>query len=540
MGIRAEFSRGVQWRGGHNVHQPSGEGVARAVSPVAASEGVAADAALLPAQGDFWADRLQVDFPGDAPARLEQLRRSARAKRSGEAKEEQHGDGGRAAEALASLGPPFTLHKRLKLAQLTAHCDDTRFQPGTFALDRVENVTPSLIVNLYPNGWSINNQSTAHPYSQQNMDLLRALDAGRIPSELLDEASCSYSEGCLVCEIRDYRVPRVDPALLAAATQQSEPMETDVEPSSNTPDDVPPPISAPAAAGSSAAAAATVRVADAMELPTKPRVRRILHKPSDAVINYVDGLTDRYGAPLTAEQKLTVEEGIVNVTNARLCLDPSPTVAYVANAAQFHRGKMLRPYRAPVVDIVPPAEIAGGPMGIGMATDMPGATLHRLPSECRQLWSFLSDIGFDDVAAAAPKPDVPVVLVQTAMVNLPCAAPSITRAAKGQPGEGAVVHRFLRLMRGDRAVIDVEIYRNDAASALRRFETLVRYTDGTMPLDGAPGLAVGTVPHTTLYFPMASAVGIDKFASEFISICEKRDIALVADGKVLPWGAKGK
>ncbi|KAL5227800.1 hypothetical protein ABZP36_016065 [Zizania latifolia] len=76
----------------------------------------------------------------------------------------------------------------------------------------------SFIFSLYDRGYfiaklsvmdpcqsSIQDGKTLHPYDKASEKLFSAIEAGRLPRDLLDEIPSKYYNGSVICEIRDYR-----------------------------------------------------------------------------------------------------------------------------------------------------------------------------------------------------------------------------------------------------------------------------------------------------------------------------------------------
>ncbi|VFR00140.1 unnamed protein product [Cuscuta campestris] len=73
----------------------------------------------------------------------------------------------------------------------------------------------SFSLNLYLDGYSIgksleidpsgNAPRFLHPYDRASVMLFSAIEAGRLPVDILDDIPCKYIDGAIVCEVRDYR-----------------------------------------------------------------------------------------------------------------------------------------------------------------------------------------------------------------------------------------------------------------------------------------------------------------------------------------------
>ncbi|KAL6883706.1 hypothetical protein ACP4OV_011120 [Aristida adscensionis] len=56
-----------------------------------------------------------------------------------------------------------------------------------------------------PSQTSVQDGKTLHPYDRASEKLFSAIEAGRLPGDMLDEIPSKYYNGSVVCEIRDYR-----------------------------------------------------------------------------------------------------------------------------------------------------------------------------------------------------------------------------------------------------------------------------------------------------------------------------------------------
>jgi len=78
----------------------------------------------------------------------------------------------------------------------------------------------SFAVNLFLDGFSIDKPTEKGkfpplatevmelqllPYDRNAGDFLRAIDGGWIPNDLLEDIPCKYINGCVICQLRDYR-----------------------------------------------------------------------------------------------------------------------------------------------------------------------------------------------------------------------------------------------------------------------------------------------------------------------------------------------
>lgn len=90
--------------------------------------------------------------------------------------------------------------------------------PGNIS-QTISDLDASFSVRLFPDGFSIGKgterwkeppsaqevMDMMYPYNRTSESFLRALDGGCIPGDLLEDIPCKYVNGCVVCEILDYR-----------------------------------------------------------------------------------------------------------------------------------------------------------------------------------------------------------------------------------------------------------------------------------------------------------------------------------------------
>ncbi|CAN7040743.1 unnamed protein product [Brassica rapa subsp. trilocularis] len=72
----------------------------------------------------------------------------------------------------------------------------------------------SFVLSLYPNGYSVVNSSeeavqqasfrdapkALHPYGMAAETLLSAIEAGRLPTDILEDIPCKFVDGAVICE----------------------------------------------------------------------------------------------------------------------------------------------------------------------------------------------------------------------------------------------------------------------------------------------------------------------------------------------------
>jgi len=88
-------------------------------------------------------------------------------------------------------------------------CPSLACRSQVYPVDRLNELRPSLVLNLYANGFSFDPVNTAHPYSPAMKTLLSYFDRQVIPLELVDVLDghlAQFYEGCIVVEVRNHRV----------------------------------------------------------------------------------------------------------------------------------------------------------------------------------------------------------------------------------------------------------------------------------------------------------------------------------------------
>lgn len=78
--------------------------------------------------------------------------------------------------------------------------------------DRLQGLEPSIRINLLPGGYLVEGENTGRKYDKDAKEFLAGLDRGKIPARKLLQVSghsnLVYTDGCLLMEVRDYRMPR--------------------------------------------------------------------------------------------------------------------------------------------------------------------------------------------------------------------------------------------------------------------------------------------------------------------------------------------
>eukprot|EP00898_Chlorokybus_atmophyticus_P009035 jgi/Chlat1/9132/Chrsp97S08390 len=201
-------------------------------------------------------------------------------------------------------------HKRAHL-----HCSDRRFRPGTFTMDAAPEITPSLVLNLFPHGFTLCPYqpnfvpvdalvaaSAPHPYDRSSFNLLKAIDNDWLPADLLDDIpGLRYIDGCVVLELRDYR------SIVPTASASTTPVDSVEDPW-----------------GSKRSAT--------------PVVHRLLLRPSMASI--VADLDMLAPPDMSYEDRLKAEALMIKAVQQPLCLDASPEVARIAASAHYNKNKL--------------------------------------------------------------------------------------------------------------------------------------------------------------------------------------------------------
>jgi hypothetical protein len=178
--------------------------------------------------------------------------------------------------------------------------------------DDPKGMRVSLVLHFYPHFFKIDSQPFVHDYSRANKRLLLAIHRGRLPLRLMNEKGCTYYNGCVLVELRDYRGVAV-----ARAGRQ--------------------PGGGAGAGGAGGSASGVERAAQ-----HKLVVSRVLLQP--AVDSILDDLVrtrtrSHTSRLLSLRDTIEAEKFLVNGSHT-LCLDPSPRVATVAGALHYNAHKL--------------------------------------------------------------------------------------------------------------------------------------------------------------------------------------------------------
>lgn len=190
---------------------------------------------------------------------------------------------------------------------------------GAFLLDRLPDLPVSFAVNLlvsefsldtatekdgkYP-AYKIVSKLPAYPINRATEGFLSALDRGCIPGDMISELPCTYIDGCLIVELRDYR---------------------------------------DCGGGSSQGGAGTPKV-----IPRPPNVHKLLLRPDTESIVKETSRLGREGK-LSYHEQLELEARSLRAMQPDLCLDPNPKTLSKAASSAYSRCKMALPRRPSIV-----------------------------------------------------------------------------------------------------------------------------------------------------------------------------------------------
>eukprot|EP00850_Spirogloea_muscicola_P009494 SM000053S17451 [mRNA] locus=s53:438642:445841:- [translate_table: standard] len=235
------------------------------------------------------------------------LSRSAAGSASGKRKHEEAALGSCSPHGQQSQGSFASFSRR------ASTCSDLRFTSGNFAIDCNLDIPTSFAINVFPDGFNLDRPTergkspplahrlparTLYPHDRTSESFLEAIDNGWIPAGMLDDISCHYVDGCVVCEIRDFRhcfpLEGVDARQLLAMEEGP------------------------------------------------PKVHKVLLRPTtESIIKDVGSLAAEH---CSYEDTLELEARILKRVMPPLCLDPSPKVAEQARAFN-NKTKLLHAVR---------------------------------------------------------------------------------------------------------------------------------------------------------------------------------------------------
>lgn len=154
--------------------------------------------------------------------------------------------------------------------------------------DRLQGLQPGLFINLFPGGFSVEGETTGRSYDMDSKEFLAGLDRGRIPArkllELSGHSNLVYSDGYLVVEVRDFRLPR--------------------------------------------------------NVDQKPAVWLMALEPDSGVVAQDLSTVAESHQNLSTDDLLLVEKRMLLVTQPSICLSPHPHVATIANSLHRRANRM--------------------------------------------------------------------------------------------------------------------------------------------------------------------------------------------------------
>jgi len=154
--------------------------------------------------------------------------------------------------------------------------------------DRLQGLEPCIRINLFPGGYSVEGDHTGRKYDKDSKEFLAGLDRGKIPArkllQLSGHSNLVYIDGCLLVEVRDYRMPR--------------------------------------------------------NLDQMPAVWTLVLQPdSGCVAQDLSTLSESH-QNLNSDDLMLVEKSMLLVTHPAVCLNPSPHVAAVATVLHRRANRM--------------------------------------------------------------------------------------------------------------------------------------------------------------------------------------------------------
>eukprot|EP00850_Spirogloea_muscicola_P013422 SM000091S24580 [mRNA] locus=s91:112397:121180:- [translate_table: standard] len=235
------------------------------------------------------------------------LSRSAAGSASGKRKHEEPALGSSSPHGQQSQGSLASFSRR------ASTCSNLRFTSGNFAIDCHLDIPTSFAVNVFPDGFNLDRPTergkspplahrlparTLYPHDRTSEGFLQAIDNGWLPAGMLDDIPCHYVDGCVVCEVRDFRhcfpSEGVDARQLLAIEEGP------------------------------------------------PKVHKVLLRPTtESIIKDVGSLAAEH---CSYEDTLELEASILKRVMPPLCLDPSPKVAEQARASN-NKTKVLHAVR---------------------------------------------------------------------------------------------------------------------------------------------------------------------------------------------------
>lgn len=154
--------------------------------------------------------------------------------------------------------------------------------------DEKQELKVSLVINLFENGFSFQNQDTLYPYNHTTQGFLTAIDNEILTSsflELLGSSTLYFYEGCLLVEIHDYRNSKLD-----------------------------------------------------INLGDQPIIKKVLLQPTgETFIKDIEQIIKSNKQLSSPEDAIAIEQQIL--LSKDICLDPSVNVCLVMNEVMYQRRK---------------------------------------------------------------------------------------------------------------------------------------------------------------------------------------------------------
>ena len=181
--------------------------------------------------------------------------------------------------------------KELRLDQLIlklkTRCQDERFSSGENIAESLTTMQTSLTVNLYPQNFSIGNNSTLYAYDRHTINFIEMINSNKISLdilELLRDSPSFYNEGCLMLELKDFR----DKASV-----------------------------------------------------TYPSTKRVLLRPTyETIVHDINILCNNSKERVFSDfDKINIEASLLLHTSKPLCLDPSPNVFFISSIIGYNKFK---------------------------------------------------------------------------------------------------------------------------------------------------------------------------------------------------------
>ncbi|GKC35874.1 hypothetical protein Tco_1048258 [Tanacetum coccineum] len=114
----------------------------------------------------------------------------------------------------------YDFSKKRSVVDLTENDDDED-------IEEIPDVDVSFIVNIFPDGYTIDKSLKSHaaqqiasmyypkllrPYDRASQSLFTAIKCCRVPANFFEDIPCTYKNGKVACEVRDWRKVSAEPA----------------------------------------------------------------------------------------------------------------------------------------------------------------------------------------------------------------------------------------------------------------------------------------------------------------------------------------